>query len=171
MSGVAVSGGASGRLRCAPVPWEQFVQPGSRMIGNTGQHVGEPGAWIDIVEPRRGDQRYIAAALLPPRSLPANSQLFRPRATTRPFCPCRARAGSPLPVAPLFPAQSSYSARRAKGHRPVCAGRGTNRHRHFYRRLEVRSCLVCGDGSGRAFLSVRLSHQEGSAAGLFHALN
>jgi hypothetical protein len=33
------------------------VQPPGGMIGNTRQHVGEPGSRIDIVEPCRGDER------------------------------------------------------------------------------------------------------------------
>jgi hypothetical protein len=69
---------------------------------------------------------------------------------TRLFCPCRTRAGSSLPVAPLFPVQGSCSARGAKSNRPVCVGGGTDRDRHLHRRLEVRSCCVCEDDSGCA---------------------
>jgi len=39
-----------------PVPGEQLVQLGYRMIGDAAQHVGEPKLWIDAVEFCRGDQ-------------------------------------------------------------------------------------------------------------------
>jgi hypothetical protein len=38
------------------MPGQQLVEPGSGMIGDAAQHVGEPSLWIDAVEFCRGDQ-------------------------------------------------------------------------------------------------------------------
>jgi hypothetical protein len=43
-------------LRLYPVPGQQLVQPGSRLIGDAAQHIGEPGLRIDGVEFGRGNQ-------------------------------------------------------------------------------------------------------------------
>jgi transposase len=69
---------------------------------------------------------------------------------TRSFCPCRARAGSPLSMASVFSTQGSCSAGGGESDRPVCAGEGTDRHRHLHCRLDVRSCRVCQAGTGHA---------------------
>src|SRR5579859_5231923 len=85
-----------------------------------------------------------------PASDPANNEFFLVMVITRSFCPCRARAGSPLSMAPVFSAQGSCSAGGAESDRPVCAGEGTDRHRHLHCRLDVRSCRVCQVGTGHA---------------------
>ena len=41
----------------APIPGEKLVQTVHRMVGDAGQHVGEPGLWIDVVQLRGHDQR------------------------------------------------------------------------------------------------------------------
>jgi hypothetical protein len=39
-----------------PVPGQQLVQSGGRIIGDTAQQIGKPRLRIDVVEFRRGDQ-------------------------------------------------------------------------------------------------------------------
>jgi hypothetical protein len=36
-----------------PCPWEQLVDPVSRMRGDPGENVGEPGLRVDVVHARR----------------------------------------------------------------------------------------------------------------------
>ena len=36
-----------------PFPGQQFVQPRCRKIGDTGEDVGKPGFWIDVIETTR----------------------------------------------------------------------------------------------------------------------
>ena len=133
-----------------PMPRHQLVDAllGDRSRG--ASKIDDIDLRIDAIELAGLDQRCPADQFSPPSSLPANRLLLPHRAITRSFCPCRAGAGSPLPVAPLFPAEGSCSARGAKSNRAVCAGGGTDRHRHLHRRLDVRSRRVCEDGSGRA---------------------
>src|SRR6516165_7505132 len=38
------------------MPWQEFVKPRSRMVGDAAQHVGKPSLRIDTVEFRRSDQ-------------------------------------------------------------------------------------------------------------------
>jgi hypothetical protein len=38
-----------------PMPGQQLAEPGSGMIGDAAEHVGEPSLGIDAVEFRRGD--------------------------------------------------------------------------------------------------------------------
>ena len=78
------------------------------------------------------------------------AQRFRAGIIASSFCPYRARAGSPVPMASLLPAQGPCSACGAKGNRPVCVCRGTDRHRLHCRRLDVRSCRVFEDDRGHA---------------------
>jgi hypothetical protein len=40
-----------------PVPRQQLVEPFDGVIGDPGDHVTEPGAWIDVVQFRGRDQR------------------------------------------------------------------------------------------------------------------
>src|SRR5262249_19703032 len=40
----------------APIPWQHFMKPYLREAGNPGEHVGEPGLRIDVVEPGGHDQ-------------------------------------------------------------------------------------------------------------------
>jgi hypothetical protein len=47
---------AAAGIRMFPLPGQQLVQSGGRMIGNAAQQVGKPSLWIDAVEFRRGDQ-------------------------------------------------------------------------------------------------------------------
>jgi hypothetical protein len=54
-----------------------------RVACDTGEGVGEPYAGVDLVQLGDGDERVLIVARSPPRSLPANSQAFRPRATPR----------------------------------------------------------------------------------------
>ena len=44
-------------MRAAPIPGQQRGQVGDLVIGDPGQHVGEPGLRIDVVELGRLDQR------------------------------------------------------------------------------------------------------------------
>jgi hypothetical protein len=58
--GVAITG--------APIPWQQLVEPLRGILGDAGEHVGEPGQRIDVIELCRHDQcshdgRAIGAAL------------------------------------------------------------------------------------------------------------
>ena len=51
-----------------PVPGEELVQPGLRLLCDAGEDVGEPGLGIDVVELRGADQgvhrrRALAAAI------------------------------------------------------------------------------------------------------------
>jgi hypothetical protein len=41
----------------APIPWQQFAKPPLREAGDAGEHIGEPGLWIDIIKLGRHDQR------------------------------------------------------------------------------------------------------------------
>jgi hypothetical protein len=44
--------------RCGtPAPWKKLVEPLDGMAGDAGQHIGEPGLRIDVVQLRRHDQR------------------------------------------------------------------------------------------------------------------
>ena len=52
-----MSGGAGNRDRAAPVPRQQRGEVGDLVVGDPGQHVGEPGLGIDVVEPGRLNQR------------------------------------------------------------------------------------------------------------------
>ena len=40
-----------------PIPGEQLMQPGGRVLGDAGEHIGKPGARVYVVELGRGDQR------------------------------------------------------------------------------------------------------------------
>ena len=53
---VCLSGGSGSGLAQLPVPGEELVQLGGRMIGNATQYVGKPSLWIDAVELCRRDQ-------------------------------------------------------------------------------------------------------------------
>jgi hypothetical protein len=33
-----------------PIPRQEFVEAGGRMIADPAEHVGQPGAWIDVVQ-------------------------------------------------------------------------------------------------------------------------
>ena len=52
-----VGSGDRGGVDGAPVPWQQLVQAGRWMIGNSGEDVGEPSAWADAIELRSDDER------------------------------------------------------------------------------------------------------------------
>jgi len=41
----------------APIPRQQFAKPPRRESGDAGEHIGEPGLWIDIIKLGRHDQR------------------------------------------------------------------------------------------------------------------
>ena len=34
----------------APIPWQQLVEPLRGILGDAGEHVGEPGQRIDVIE-------------------------------------------------------------------------------------------------------------------------
>ena len=51
--------------RLAPVPWQQLMEARSRMIGNPGEYVGEPGARINIIEFGGRKQRIHRCGALP----------------------------------------------------------------------------------------------------------
>ena len=53
---VWLSGGSGSGFAQLPVPGEELVQLGGRMIGNAAQYVGKPGLWIDAVEFCRSDE-------------------------------------------------------------------------------------------------------------------
>jgi hypothetical protein len=36
--------------RRRPVPRQQFLEAALRQVGDTGEHVGEPRQWIDVIE-------------------------------------------------------------------------------------------------------------------------
>jgi hypothetical protein len=40
----------------APVPGQQLVETSDRLVGDAGEHVGEPDLGIDVVELGGGDQ-------------------------------------------------------------------------------------------------------------------
>ena len=42
-------------LQRSPVPREQFVEPVDRVLGDTGQHVGQPSLRIDVIHFCRDD--------------------------------------------------------------------------------------------------------------------
>ena len=88
----------------APVPRQELGQAPGRMIRQTGEHVGEPGLGIDVVELGGLDNERIDCSCpvgLRRRS-PRRSSCFLPTAINRSFCPCRAGVGSPLPLASLL---------------------------------------------------------------------
>jgi hypothetical protein len=39
-----------------PIPWEQLVDPVSRMRGDPGENVGKPGLRVDVVHFTRDDE-------------------------------------------------------------------------------------------------------------------
>src|SRR3979409_846481 len=43
------------RLKRSPVPGQEFVEPVDRVLGDTGQDVGQPGLRIDVVHFGRDD--------------------------------------------------------------------------------------------------------------------
>jgi len=43
------------RLKRSPVPGQEFVEPVDRVLGDTGQDVGQPGLRIDVVQFGRDD--------------------------------------------------------------------------------------------------------------------
>ena len=51
-----LSGGSGSGFALLPVPGEELVQLGGRMIGNATQYVGKSGLWIDAVEFCRSDE-------------------------------------------------------------------------------------------------------------------
>ena len=55
--GFARSRSFSGNVLRAPVPGQELVDALGRMIWQPGEHVGEPGLWVYIVELRGRDQR------------------------------------------------------------------------------------------------------------------
>jgi hypothetical protein len=50
-----------------PVPGQQFVDPVGGMLGNSAQHVSQPGLWIDVIHFAVVMRLYMAAARCPPR--------------------------------------------------------------------------------------------------------
>ena len=66
-----------------PVPRQQLVEPMGRMPGDAGEHVGEPGLRVDVVHLGRDDEAVHGGGALPPRSEPAKSHDFLPRAMPR----------------------------------------------------------------------------------------
>ena len=56
-AGAAMSGGAGDRHRVAPIPRQQCGQFGDLVIGDPGEHIGEPRLRIDTVELRRVNER------------------------------------------------------------------------------------------------------------------
>src|ERR1700748_3790571 len=40
----------------APIPWQQFMKPSLREVGDPGEHIGKPGLRVDVVELSRHDQ-------------------------------------------------------------------------------------------------------------------
>ena len=63
------------------VPRQELVELGLRRSGDVGEHVGEPGLGIDIVELGGADEGVHGGRVsVPPRSEPANSQERLPRA-------------------------------------------------------------------------------------------
>ena len=57
MSAFDSSGGARERDGVVPIPGQQCGQVGDLVIGDPGQHVGEPGLGIDVIELGRLNQR------------------------------------------------------------------------------------------------------------------
>ena len=49
---------SGGDLICRPfpVPGQELIDPGCRMVGDASEHVGEPGLRIDAIELGGGDQ-------------------------------------------------------------------------------------------------------------------
>ena len=39
-----------------PIPWQQFVEFSRGMIGDTGEHISEPGLRVDVIHFRGHDQ-------------------------------------------------------------------------------------------------------------------
>jgi hypothetical protein len=56
MTRLRSSGGDRGAC-LVPIPLREFVQPLHWMIGDPGDHIGEPGGGIDVVQLRGRDQR------------------------------------------------------------------------------------------------------------------
>jgi hypothetical protein len=61
--GLAVTG--------VPTPWQQLVEPLRGILGDAGEHVGEPGQGIDVIELCRMISVAMTAARSAPRSEPA----------------------------------------------------------------------------------------------------
>ncbi len=60
-----------------PVPWQKLIKVLDGVIGNAGEHVGEPSLRVDVVEFRRHDQRGPWRQRgRPPSSEPAKSHDF-----------------------------------------------------------------------------------------------
>jgi hypothetical protein len=78
--------------RGPPLPWQQFVDPRGGMFGDPGRHIAQPGLRSTLFILAVTTKVYIAPAGCPPRSEPANSHDFLPRAIAWSFCPCLARS-------------------------------------------------------------------------------
>jgi hypothetical protein len=48
-----------------PVPGKELIQPADRVIGDAGEHIGEPGLRVDVVELGGLDQRVEDGGALP----------------------------------------------------------------------------------------------------------
>jgi hypothetical protein len=103
------SGLIGARLRRLPVPRQQVVEPLCGMVGDAGEHVGEPRpADSTSFNLQVTMTLYMAAACCPLRSEPANSHDFRPKAIPR-----IARSAA------LFDRQIRPSSRKRETHRPL----------------------------------------------------
>ena len=56
MLGPEIASGGGSMPDRLPVPGKEFVEPGGGLAGDAGEHVGEPGLRIDVVELDGGDQ-------------------------------------------------------------------------------------------------------------------
>ena len=55
--GRGLGGLCADNLGLLPVPGQALIEALGRMLGDTGEHVGEPGLRIDAIHFRRDDQR------------------------------------------------------------------------------------------------------------------
>ena len=60
------SGCSSSLGRVGPAPWQQLVDPVGRVVGDTGEDVGEVGLRIHAVQLRRLDDRVENGGTMPP---------------------------------------------------------------------------------------------------------
>jgi hypothetical protein len=60
-----------------PAIWQKLVEPGDGMGGDPREHILEPGKRVHLYQFTEATKLRSTAAVLPPRSLPKNVQLFR----------------------------------------------------------------------------------------------